>query len=761
MNGRYSRTPSLRDTPPEEQALRQPVVPGSRDIVQFKADLSWQLHFERRMTQILLAADQCSQGIESCIRAICEELKWRRGTFWRIDGESAALIELAGWPVPARARARKESAGCAPPSWLGDQPMWIDELTADELDSHAWKPPAPGLVLPVRSSQGLSGILSLEGWPAGSPDPCVTEALGSLSRTMGLFCERLLSRERLLEREERATSTLALAAIGIAHVDESGRFIYVNPQLCRMLGYSEDELLQMGVKQISHPADMNITDGVRDRLRRGEIDSFKMEKRYLRKDGVAIWVALTIASRRGDAGQRMFDVSIVEDISARKAAEDRVQFLATHDSLTGLPNRTIFAQLASLAIGSAKRRNGKVAVLFVDLDRFKAINDSLGHDAGDVMLREMAARFRESVRGSDIVARLGGDEFVVLLPEVSDQAQAAVVARSLLSAAMRPVEIHHQECRVTASIGICLHPQAGQDDRAVMQHADLAMYAAKEEGKNNFQFYSPAMQARTAGRLAIETQLRHALERNEFSLQYQAKVKLDTDAITGVEALLRWNNPELGSVPPVQFIPIAEETGLIVPIGRWVLRTACAQNAEWVQDGLPPVRVCVNLSMRQLEDSALIEDIQMALAQTGLAPDLLELELTESMIMHNSERAVRILTDIKSLGVRLAIDDFGTGYSSLAHLKRFPIDTLKVDRSFIRQLPRDAEDRAIAEAIIAMAKTLSLTIVAEGVETEEQKAFLKERACDEMQGFYFSTPVHPDEFAALLRKQSPSRRRRA
>ncbi len=283
------------------------------------------------------------------------------------------------------------------------------------------------------------------------------------------------------------------------------------------------------------------------------------------------------------------------------------------------------------------------------------------------------------------------------------------------------------------------------------------MYAAKEEGKNTYQFYSPAMQAHTGGRLAIETQLRHALERNEFSLHYQAKVQLDTDSITGVEALLRWNNPELGAVSPVQFIPVAEETGLIVPIGRWVLRTACMQNAQWGREGLPPVQVCVNLSLRQLEHTGLIEDIQAVLAESGLPPHLLELELTESMIMHNTERAVRILMDIKALGVRLAIDDFGTGYSSLAQLKRFPIDTLKVDRSFIREVTRDAGDRAITEAIIAMGKTLSLTIVAEGVETPEQKAFLRERACDEMQGYYFSTPVRPDEFAALLRKQDSSR----
>ena len=750
------------DRLPEDDQRKHPVGSGSADSVQFRPDLEWQLHLERRISRILLAAEECAQGIEDCIRAICEELNWRSGTFRQVDAQSGALIEVAEWPNSIRSRSLPPRADSTLPSWLGDEPVWIDELTAHELqsrpESDAWKPPVPGLVLPIRCGQRpLFGVLSFEGRAVNPGDPHITDALRALAPAIGLFCERALSRERLLENEQRFASTLALAAIGIAHVDDSGRFRYANPQLCQMLAYPEDELLRMNVKEISHPDDVNVTDGVRERLRMGEIDSFKTEKRYLRKDGGTIWVALTIAARRDRAGRHLADVSVVEDISARKLAEERVQYLATHDGLTGLPNRALFAQLASLAIENARRHDCRIAVLYIDLDRFKTINDSLGHDAGDVLLREMASRFRGCLRGSDVVARLGGDEFVVLLPEISGQAQVALLARVLLSAALRPVEIHQQECRVTASIGICLHPQAGQDDQAVLRNADLAMYAAKEEGKNNYQFYSPSMQARTAGRLALEMHLRHALERNELSLQYQAKVEIDTDIITGVEALLRWNNPELGAIPPVQFIPVAEETGLIIPIGHWVLRTACAQNAQWLQEGLPPVRICVNLSMRQLEDPGLIEDLQSALEQSGLPPHLLELELTESMIMHNTERAVRILGSIKSLGVRLAIDDFGTGYSSLAQLKRFPIDTLKVDRSFIREIARDAEDRAITEAIIAMGKTLSLTIVAEGVETAEQKAFLRERACDEMQGYYFSTPVHPDEFAALLRKQDSIR----
>jgi diguanylate cyclase (GGDEF)-like protein len=463
-------------------------------------------------------------------------------------------------------------------------------------------------------------------------------------------------------------------------------------------------------------------------------------------------VNLTVAVKRDWQGNPLYDISIIEDISARKTAEDRVHYLATHDGLTGLPNRVMFGELLSLGIETAKRQGTHCAVLFIDLDRFKIVNDSLGHEAGDLLLREIAARLRECVRASDVVARLGGDEFVVLLQGVDSPAEVSLTARRMLSAAMRPVMILGQECRVTASIGICVHPAEGQSDDTMMKNADMAMYMAKEEGKNNYQFYSPALQAGAAGRLALESNLRHALERQEFTLQYQAKVNTRSGAITGVEALLRWQNQELGSVSPTQFIPVAEETGLIVSIGRWVLNTACAQNAQWLRQGLPPVRVSVNLSMRQLNDRGLIDDLQAALRESGLPPDMLELEITESMIMHNAEQAVRVLNDIKALGVRLAIDDFGTGYSSLAQLKRFPVDTLKVDRSFIRDAPHDAEDGAITEAIIAMGMTLGLTIVAEGVETLEQQTFLSQRSCDEMQGFYFSTPVAPEDFAALLRK---------
>jgi EAL domain-containing protein (putative c-di-GMP-specific phosphodiesterase class I) len=343
---------------------------------------------------------------------------------------------------------------------------------------------------------------------------------------------------------------------------------------------------------------------------------------------------------------------------------------------------------------------------------------------------------------------------VVLLPELRSAEEAGVVARKLLSAAMVPVPIAGQECRVTASIGISMFPDDASDEPSLMKHADIAMYHAKEEGRNNYQIYDHVWGEQSLERMTLETQLRGALETQELSLHYQAKLNLSDHTICGVEALLRWNNAQLGAVPPSRFIPIAEETGLILPIGRWVLRTACEQAMTWQRSGLPPVRVAVNLSPRQLSDPELLPALAGVLRDTSLEPDLLELEVTESSMMHDPEQAVQVLTALKSMGVRLAIDDFGTGYSSLAQLNRFPIDTLKVDRSFIRNIPNDAEGRAIAEAIIAMGRTLKLTVVAEGVETDDQRVFLRDLACDQMQGYLFSKPVSPEDFADLLRRNA-------
>jgi diguanylate cyclase (GGDEF)-like protein/PAS domain S-box-containing protein len=511
-------------------------------------------------------------------------------------------------------------------------------------------------------------------------------------------------------------------------------------------------------KRFIHPDDIPLYyQFVEKNTLRQDIELFAdIEHRIIHRNGEVRHIQARTRVIKDDSGRIVKRYGVNQDVTERKRAGEKIQYLATHDSLTGLPNRSMFSQLLNHAIQAARRYQRQFAVLFIDLDRFKIINDTLGHEAGDQLLQEIATRLKQPLRAVDIVGRLGGDEFIILIEEVSDSSQVATVAHKVLTGIMKPITLVGQECRITASIGICMYPKDAEDEQSLMKNADVAMYLAKEEGKNNYQFYSEDIQSKSLERLSIEAQLRFALERDEFSLHYQAKVDFKTNAITGVEALLRWQNRYLGSVTPTQFIPAAEETGLIVSIGKWVMRTACAQNVAWQKQGLPVVCMAVNLSLRQLMDDNLIDDIKTALNDSGMASNLLELEITESMVMYNPARMISVLAEIKSLGARLAIDDFGTGYSYLAQIKHFPVDTLKIDRSFIRNIPQDAGDKAITEAIIAMGKTLGLNVVAEGVETGEQMNFLKDLSCDEMQGFYFSRPIMPEQFADLLRNHVPS-----
>jgi diguanylate cyclase (GGDEF)-like protein len=436
---------------------------------------------------------------------------------------------------------------------------------------------------------------------------------------------------------------------------------------------------------------------------------------------------------------------------AKKKADERIEYLASHDSLTRLPNREMFNGLLRHAIEVASRHDRQFALLFIDLDRFKLINDSLGHDAGDMLLVEIADRLRGRLRASDVVARLGGDEFVVLLEEITERDDVERIAGDVLTALSQPLQLSGHECHTTASIGIAMYPSDGQDAQTLTKSADMAMYLAKEDGKNGFRFFSKEIKAQSIERLTLESALRRALERDQFSLYYQPKVDMASGQITGVEALLRWMHPDLGVVPPGQFIPLAEETGLIVPIGRWVLNEACAQNMDWQRRGLLPLTMAVNLSPRQFADPHLLHDVDEALFASGMSPVLLQLEVTESMVMRNVSRAIRVLDAIQSRGIRLAIDDFGTGYSSMSLMKQFPIDTIKIDRSFVRDLPNDSEDQAIAQAIISLGKALGMTVIAEGVETVEQREFLRVHACDEMQGFLFSKPLPARELTELLR----------
>ncbi len=563
--------------------------------------------------------------------------------------------------------------------------------------------------------------------------------------------ERKRAEEALRKSEERYRTILEDMEEGYFEVDPAGTFTFANDALCISLGYTRDELIGMNYWQYADDESAKKLFQAFNQVYKTGEPLRDLEHKAIRKDGKGALAEISISLMRDSEGKPAGFRGVSRDITERKRIEERIKYLATHDALTGLPNRTMFSQLLKHAIESAHRHERQFAVLFIDLDRFKNINDTLGHEAGDQLLQEVATRFKQALRASDIIARLGGDEFVLLIEEISDPSQIVLVARKILSATIKPMVLMNQECRVTSSIGISIFPSDAENEQSLMKNADIAMYFAKEEGKNNYQFYSKNIKSQASGWLALETNLGLALERNELSLNYQAKLDLKTNTISGAEALLRWQNPQLGPVSPVHFIPVAEETGLIVPIGTWALRTACAQNVRWIHDGLQMVCIAVNLSLRQLTDDNLIADIEKALGDSGMAPDLLELEITESMVMHNPERTIALLSKIKQMGVRLAIDDFGTGYSSLAQLRRFPIDTLKVDRSFIRNIPKDFEDNEITKAIIGVGKTLSLRVVAEGVETEEQMAFLREHACDEMQGYYFSKPIAADQFAELLR----------
>ncbi|KWV59003.1 diguanylate cyclase [Bradyrhizobium macuxiense] len=484
--------------------------------------------------------------------------------------------------------------------------------------------------------------------------------------------------------------------------------------------------------------------------------------------GIMIFVAVerdTFTPEFAEVLQRLADnlafaLEGFDRADEKNKADERIEYLASHDSLTNLPNREMFNELLRHAISTADRQRRQFAVLFIDLDRFKVINDSLGHDAGDMLLIAIAGRLSGSLRASDVVARLGGDEFVVILEDAAERDDVERIAGELLISLSQPLQLSGHECHTTASIGIAMYPADGSDVQTLTKNADMAMYLAKEDGKNGFRFFSNEIKAQSIERLTMESALRRALERGQFSLHYQPKVDMASGQISGVEALLRWTHPELGQVAPGQFIPLAEEVGLIVPIGRWVLKEACAQNMAWQRRGLMPVTMAVNLSPRQFADPHLLNDIDEALAGSGMPPALLQLEVTESMVMRNVSRAIHVLDAIQCRGIRLAIDDFGTGYSSMSLMKQFPIDTIKIDRSFVRDLPNDSEDVAIAQAIISMGKALGMTIVAEGVETSEQQEFLRAHACDEMQGFLFSRPLPPRDLAELLRpapmRASPS-----
>jgi diguanylate cyclase (GGDEF)-like protein/PAS domain S-box-containing protein len=530
--------------------------------------------------------------------------------------------------------------------------------------------------------------------------------------------------------------------------DAENNFVSVNPAFTKMTGYTQDEILGKNPSIMSsgqHDAEFyqQMWDEIiKNGYWQGEIWNRRKNNEIYPK-----WLSIVAVQDSNNKIQNYIAVS--SDISERKAADERIHFMAHYDALTGLPNRVLLHDRLLQAILHAKRKNTKVAILFLDLDRFKIINDTLGHSVGDLLLQAVAKRLQKCVRATDTVARIGGDEFIIVLNDLVDSDLVGKVAQKIMTTIAESFLIREQELHTTTSIGISLFPADGVANEELISNADVAMYRAKENGKNTYQFFTSSMNTSSYERLTVENKLRRALERQEFILHYQPQVDSGTGKIIGAEALVRWQNPEIGLVPPDMFISLAEENGLIVPIGEWVLREACRQNAEWQKLGLPKLTVAVNLSAMQFHQKNLTDMIAEALKETGLHSDWLELEITESGIMKHGN-AISTLNELRDMGIKLSIDDFGTGYSSLSHLKKFPLNKLKIDKSFVDDITTDHDDAAIASAIISMAKSLHLKVIAEGVENKEQLAFLQSQGCYEIQGYFFSRPLPAKDFKLFV-----------
>jgi diguanylate cyclase (GGDEF)-like protein/PAS domain S-box-containing protein len=581
-----------------------------------------------------------------------------------------------------------------------------------------------------------------------------------LPKAVGSMIERAANTEALFEEKERAQVTLNSIGDAVMSTDVAGNVTYLNIVAERLTGWSQQEAAGHPLEEVFQIVDSTTREEARNPMafavRENKTVGLTPNCVLIRRDGVESPIEDSAAPIHDRYGQVTGAVMVFHDVSVARATTLTMAYLAQHDSLTDLPNRVLFNDRLSEAIALAHRHRRQLAVLFLDVDRFKRINDSLGHMIGDRLLQSIARRLVGCVRTSDTVSRQGGDEFVVLLPEVTHARDATVCADKILQVLRSPHRIDEHDLHVTASIGIVTYPDDGTDADTLMKHADFAMYHAKENGRDNRQFFKPDVNMRALERQSLENGLRHALEREEFKLHYQPKLNLRTGAIVGVEALIRWLHPELGLVPPADFIPIAEESGLIVPIGRWVLAEACHQAQAWQDIGLAPIRVGINISAVELRANDFVEFMRLILAETGLESQFLELELTETFLMQDSASTSTVLHALKAIGLHLALDDFGTGYSSLNHLKRFPIDTLKIDRSFVHGIPVNSEDASIVGAMISMGSHLHMRVVAEGVETREQLAFLQDHECPFGQGYYFSHPVAARECTQLLRRGIPA-----
>jgi diguanylate cyclase (GGDEF)-like protein/PAS domain S-box-containing protein len=560
--------------------------------------------------------------------------------------------------------------------------------------------------------------------------------------------------DALFAEKERAQVTLNSIGDAVLTTDLLGNVTYLNRMAESMTGWSWEDAMNRPLDEVFRVIDGTTREVVPNpaqrAIREDRTVGLATDSVLVRRSGLELAIEDSAAPIHNREGRAVGAVIVFHDVSEARAMATKMTHLAQHDVLTGLPNRALLEERLYQAIGLAHRHHKQVALLFMDLDHFKHVNDSLGHAIGDQLLQLVTDLLKTCVRATDTVCRQGGDEFVILLAEIEQPQDAANVAEKLLAAFAAPQLVAGHELHVTLSIGISVYPDDGGNVDAAMQNADAAMYHAKASGRNNYQFFRSDMNTRAAKRLLVENGLRRALKQGEFLLHYQPQIDIASDMMTGSEALIRWLDPALGLIPPAQFIPVAEQCGLIVPIGRWVLREACRQVQAWLDAGLPAVSVAVNISAVEFRHKNFLESVALILKETGLAPCYLELELTESILMHDAEVSARVLETLKAMGVKLAIDDFGTGYSSLSYLKRFSIDTLKIDQSFVHDIASNADGATIVSAVIGMGKKLRQRVIAEGVETPEQLAFLRTQQCDEGQGFQFSHPLSAEGFARLL-----------
>jgi diguanylate cyclase (GGDEF)-like protein/PAS domain S-box-containing protein len=680
-----------------------------------------------------------------------------------IENDPAAADEIRAMLAPADGGSfdvewvRQLSEGLARLSKRGIDAVLLDLSlpdshgieTFDKLFTAA--PDVPILIL----GGNVGEALAKEAVGRGAQDYLLPGHLDySLPRALRNAIERKAVEDALYVEKERALVTLNSIGDAVLCTDMSGKITYLNLVAETMTGWRREEATGKPLDEV-----FRIIDGATHKTARDPMEMAVEQNRtvgltvdcvLIRRDGFEFAIEDSAAPIHDRAGRVIGAVIVFHDVSAARAITLQMTHSAQHDVVTGLPNRLLLNDRISQSIALARRQNRPLAVIFLDLDHFKYINDSLGHATGDKLLQSVSKRLLASVRGSDTVSRQGGDEFVILLPEITYPEDAATSAKKILLSLCAPCSIGGHDLHINGSIGISVYPADGEDAETLIKNADTAMYHAKERGRNNFQFFKAEMNLKAVERQSLEGSLRRAIEREEFLLHYQPKVNLDTGQITGVEALIRWQQPDRGLVPPSQFVPIAEDCGLIIQIGRWVLREACRQARAWQDVGLPPLPIAVNVSAVEFRDRSFVEGVRTILSESGLEARYLELELTEGVLMEDAESTASVLQELKMMGVHLAVDDFGTGYSSLSYLRQFPIDVLKIDQSFVHQITAGPDDSTIVSAIINMGKSLKHLVVAEGIETREQKAYLQTQRCAEGQGYLFSRPLTAAQFAHLL-----------